>query len=399
SITQTPDGYIWLGTDYGLLRFDGVRSILWQPPADQQLPSYLIFSLFAARDGTLWIGTGKGLANWKNGKLTQYPELAGHYIFALIEDHEGAIWASEFSSSPDGGRLCTIRKGSVQCYGEDGTFGRGAFNLFEDSKGNLWAGVKTGLWRWRPGPPKFYLLAGQPDGIQALGEDTDGTLLVGWNGGIQRFVDGKIEPYRLPGLALKFRARRMLRDRDGGLWIATSGYGILHVHEGRTDRFSLSDGLTAEHVDTLFEDHEGDIWVITINGLDRFRDFAVPTFSVKQGLLDTIVGSVLADRDGSVWLATFGGLNRWNKGQGEIAATGSARRDGKLNGQNPNSLFQDDSGRVWVSTYPRLGYLENHRFIPLTAVPGGGVLGMAHDRAGNLWVANEHVAFLQLREG
>src|SRR5262245_57175438 len=89
SIAQTPDGYLWLDKDSGLFRLDGVKSFLWSPPANQELPSSFIFSLLVTRDGTLWIGTAKGLASWKGGKLTQYPELAGHYLFKLLEDHEG----------------------------------------------------------------------------------------------------------------------------------------------------------------------------------------------------------------------------------------------------------------------------------------------------------------------
>jgi ligand-binding sensor domain-containing protein len=92
SIAQTPDGYLWLGTQLELLRFDGVRAVPWQPPNGQQLPSEVIRQLLVGRDGTLWIGTSNGLASWKDGKLAQHPKIAGITVYHLMEDHEGTIW-------------------------------------------------------------------------------------------------------------------------------------------------------------------------------------------------------------------------------------------------------------------------------------------------------------------
>jgi signal transduction histidine kinase len=146
----------------------------------------------------------------------------------------------------------------------------------------------------------------------------------------------------------------------------------------------------------LFQDREGSVWAATSNGLDRFRDFAVTTLSVKQGLSSAAVGSVLADSDGSVWLGTYGGLNRWNNGKITIASTGSEKRDGKLNGLAPNSLFQDDRGQIWISTNAGVGHLENDRFAPIRGVPGGPVHGIAQDKAGNLWFANQENGLFRL---
>ena len=94
AIVQTPDGYLWLGTEFGLVRFDGIRFLRLALPPDQQLPSPRILSLLAARDGTLWIGTYSGLASWKDGRLTRYPEITVA-VSSLLEDYQGTIWLGD----------------------------------------------------------------------------------------------------------------------------------------------------------------------------------------------------------------------------------------------------------------------------------------------------------------
>src|SRR6266566_3428348 len=284
SIAQTPDGYLWLATAFGLSRFDGVRNVPWEPPPDQHLPSTTITRFVAARDGTLWIGTWNGLASWKNGKLTKYAELAGLVIFALVEDDEGSIWAG--TNGPPDGKLCEIRNGSVQCHPELGGVGHGVFGLYKDGKGNLWVGLEMGVWRWRPGPPEFYAVPGLPNGrMQGMADGEDGALLIATTGAVVRLAHGKAEVvHPFPAARRGFRVLRMLRDRDGGLWLVPAGRGVVHIHQGRTDVFSQFDGLSGDDIYDLFEDREGNIWVATMNGLDRFRELPVVTYSRSQGL-------------------------------------------------------------------------------------------------------------------
>ena len=111
SMAQTPDGYLWLGTEFGLVRFDGVQAVPWQPPNGEQLPSNFVQELLVARDGTLWIGTDKGLASWKDGEFTQYPGVAGYRIYSLLQDTGGTIWFA--AENP--GRICAVRVGIAQC--------------------------------------------------------------------------------------------------------------------------------------------------------------------------------------------------------------------------------------------------------------------------------------------
>ena len=108
-MAQTPDGYLWLGSEFGLFRFDGVEAVSWQPPAGQKLPDRP-YALLATRDGTLWIGTFAGLVSWKGDTLTRYPEIGGRFVTSLIEDREGTVWAGMFGTAErPAGQLCAIR--------------------------------------------------------------------------------------------------------------------------------------------------------------------------------------------------------------------------------------------------------------------------------------------------
>src|SRR5262245_34053165 len=168
AIAQTPDGYLWLGTTLGLLRFDGVRVTPWHPVSGQ-LPSTHISSLLSARDGTLWIGTARGLASLKDGALIPYPAAGGSRILGLVEDSDDVVWVASYGAQV--GRLCAVRAGRVECFGGDGRFGRGPFALFRDRMNRIWAGVPAGVWRWTPGSPQFYSVPGEPSGVQALVDD------------------------------------------------------------------------------------------------------------------------------------------------------------------------------------------------------------------------------------
>ncbi len=395
AMAQTPDGYLWLGTEFGLFRSDGVRFVPWQPPAGQHLPESP-YALLVTRDGTLWIGTFSGLASWKRGELTQYPELQGMFVTSLLEDREGTVWAGAMGSS----RLCAIRSGTVRCYGQDGALGGFVWSLGEDSSGALWTGAESGLWRWKPGSPKRYAVPGAR--LADLTQSGDGRLIVGIRGeGLRQVVGDKLEAYPIrsainSNATLSDRdidANKLLRDRDGGLWIGTNQRGLIHVHHGRTDVFTAESGLSGNIIAGLFEDREGNIWVSTAGGLDRFRELPVTTVSTKQGLSSDNVHSVIATTDGSTWIATRDGLTRWQKGNTTIF-----RRADGLPDDMVQSMYQDHAGRIWVFTGHGLAWFNNGRFVSVDGVPSTEVGSITGDNSGNLWLSGNK-GLSHLREG
>ena len=368
AIAQTPDGYLWLGTEFGLLRFDGVRAVAWTPP-NGQLPSNNIPTLLVTHDGTFWIGTTKGLASWKDGKLTSYSELNGSRISALLEDRTGTVWVGT-----DEPRIFEENVGPINA----------------DSEGKFWVGLEKGSGKWKSGRPKSFEMPGAEYGLPPLGEHEKSALLTS-------------SDRRVPGLVnwqvWRSKASQILRDRDGGVWVGTPDRGLIHFHQGRTDVFSEADGLSGDTVTALLQDEEGNIWAVTTNGIDRFREYAVPNISIKQGLSNTNSVSIVGAKDGSVWVATYNGLNRWQDGRiGMLLRPGSSQHPGAHNGV-PYSLFEDSGGRLWFSTVLEFGYLRNGRFVPVREVPGGRVASMAEAPSGHLWLAKQDYGLFHLFQG
>ena len=155
SMEQTADGYLWIGTQNGLVRFDGVRFVPYIPPTGRPLSSG-IFSLLAGTDGSLWIGTSTNLAHLQNGNLTDYLGADGR-VNSVVQSHDGRIWITRSRVRDDKGPLCEVKGTELRCYGKaDGIPSPYAVPLAEDSEGNLWIGSVNLLIRWRAGSSKIF---------------------------------------------------------------------------------------------------------------------------------------------------------------------------------------------------------------------------------------------------
>ncbi|HEY4081515.1 MAG TPA: two-component regulator propeller domain-containing protein [Burkholderiaceae bacterium] len=387
SIAQTPDGYLWIAGSFGLFRFDGLRFVSWQPPTGQSLPESP-YTLLVSRDGTLWIGTFGGLASWNGTALTQYSQLGNGFVTSLLEDRDGTLWAGLLG---DPARLCSVRAGKVQCFTPNGGFGSFVWSLGEDSAGSLWVGAESGVWRWKPGAPQRFETRAMRVGD--LSTTVDGQILIGIRGaGLKQVAGDQLVPYPIrrtgkpdEGVSdLNIKSNKLLRDRDGGLWIGTEGLGILHLKDGKVDAFTRAEGLSGNIACSLFQDREGNIWFGSEKGLDRFRRLPIISLSTQQGLPSESAKSVLATTDGSVWVATNDGLARWHDARPIVYK----ERDG-LPDSRVQSLYQDADGRLWVSTAQGLAYFARDRFVAVSGMPGNEVYSMTGDVAGNLWLSGK----------
>jgi signal transduction histidine kinase/ligand-binding sensor domain-containing protein len=391
-IAQTKDGYLWIGTVGGLVRFDGVRFVPWQPPEEQTSGSMVITSLLAARDGSLWIGTTTVLLHWTNGQLIKYAAPPQN-IRSIFESRDGTIWIARAPSHDLSGPICKLDGPNLHCYGKsDGIGAIAATSIAEDRQGNLWFGGYGALIERTAGRFQNFPLSGIPlwsianaiNGL-AVGSNDSMWVAVGNVGphlGLEHFVDGHWTKFSSAGFdGSSHEITALFRDREGCLWVGTEHSGIYRIDGSQVDTFDRADGLSSNSVTGFQQDSEGDLWVTTAGGLDVFRRRPVVTYSSREGLSADGVNAVIERRDGSIWMANAAALD--SVLDGEVRSI--SKRNG-LPGRSPTALLEDHQGRLWVGVDSGLFVYANGRFsnvVPQDSL--GTISGIAQDLHGNIW--------------
>jgi signal transduction histidine kinase/ligand-binding sensor domain-containing protein len=388
ALAQTDDGFLWIGTPKGLLRFDGVRFVRWWTRQGEPL-SGIISSLLAAPNGVLWVGTYTGLVRLERGRLTKFASggMIQGAVAALGEDGSRGLWIGS-SLSPHSSGLAHWNGARLDDFGRaDGLPQSFIAALLVDGAGNLWLGANaSGLYRKSPGEPGFTReLAGE--NVQSMAMDSDGSLVIVFGRKLLRLRNGVFE-LAVPTLShLNLGPIRVYSDRDRNLWLATYNKGIIRLGKDSTESFTDKDGLSDSAATAVFEDREGDLWVGTISGLDRFRQTRLTRVSKPEGLSEEHVAVVTASHDGSIWAGTATrGLNR-------ITGTTALvrQRPETLANHSIYSLFPDASGRIWVGTNHDFGVIQEKNFLPIRMSNGASldkVMCVASDGTGTMWVSD-----------
>lgn len=418
AIAQTPDGYLWIGTQEGLARFDGARFTVFNARNTEDLGDDYVAALLSDREGTLWVGTETGLFSYRDGRFRSHPAAATERgVASLFEGRDGTIWIGARR-----GPLCVLREDEVSPFADaDGAVLEGVLGIAQDRAGRLCfaAGrfhcLEDGRFRAYDLPAS----KAEPPAVSTLAVDNDGRLWVGTLGdGWFEMRDGVFRAGETDPVGPGATVFRLFVDRGGNLWGGTGTSGLVRRRDDRLEVLGEKDGLSHDMVKAIFEDHEGSLWVGTAGGgLNRLTDRKFTSLSVPEGLSHFFVHSVLEDDSGALWVGTGEGLDRlvggavthfgetdglrsliilglWEDREGAIwvgTALGASRfRDGRFEPYpSPRvvfALYQDTDGTMWAGSVSGLYRQEGDRFVKPDWAAGYGLTSsIAGDRDGNLW--------------
>ena len=383
-IAQGKDGYIWIATEEGLARFDGIRFAIFDKQNTPQLQSNDVRLLLEDRRGDLWIGTADGLVRMRGGEFTTFTTQEGlpsNVIDSLCEDDNGALWIATSAG------MVSFNKGVFSPAAQRG-FPRGRVQaLFEDREGALWIGSPEGLVRSKDGALTRYTrqdgLAN--DSVVSINEDKEGRLWVGTLDGLSCLESNRFVTYTTRDGLPNNRIISLATDHEGSLWIGTAG-GLSRFADKHFSSFRVSDGLANEIILSIFEDREGSLWIGTESGgLILLKDKKFTTYTAKEGLGSDLVKSIYEDRQGNIWIGTNGGgLSRLKDGKFTTYTTA----DG-LSSNVVLALFDDGDGNLWAGTPDGLNRFHDGKFKTFTSADGLAndfVRSIYSDHNGNLWI-------------
>ncbi|HWB97142.1 MAG TPA: two-component regulator propeller domain-containing protein, partial [Bryobacteraceae bacterium] len=399
AIAQTQDGYLWLGTQSGLVRFDGVR---FSPVID----NIWVRELERDRAGNFWIATADdGLFRMRGGALTRFSQAEGlpsDGIRCVVPGNGDDVWicTSRGLARMTNGRIAAVAAASgipadnlrTGCRSSDGAIWFGGegprLSVWKDGRftqyalqsmppfayvramlgaanGDVWIGTSSGLIRWRDGREQLLTTAnGLPDNrVFSLMQSRDGSIWVGTDDGFARLRNGDIESFRSRDGLSQSAVYALFEDREGGVWAGTKN-GLNQFLDGRSIPYTVSEGVPSDNTGPVLEDRRGVIWAGTLDaGLAHFDGRRFHALTVRNGLASNTVRVLSGDEDGSLWVGTSRGLSHLRGGR--VVRTYTTA-DG-LPSNDVRSLLRASGGGLWVGTAAGLAEL-NHGII---SVPPG----------------------------